>query len=171
MKNKVLILSLLLLFSFSGYIYKEKIQIKNLESNNLSGKNLFCEEHNLFITYNFLDNKRYQTTNYFLVYFYIGIREGTYGYLNNPRYLYLKADKKLEIYNKLKKTDDEENWKKKVVEIPKLDYYLDRQDLNITFSPGKYSKIKSSCKLFAGTAEELRESSLKKYLKNFDNDN
>ena len=171
MKNKVLILSLFLLFSFSGYIYKEKIQIKNLESNNLSGKNLFCEEHNLFITYNFLDNKRYQTTNYFLVYFDIGIREGTYGYLNNPRYLYLKADKKLEIYNKLKKTDDEENWKKKVVEIPKLDYYLDRQDLNITFSPGKYSKIKSACKIFNGTAKELRESSLKKYFKNFDNDN
>ena len=171
MKNKVLILSLFLFFSFSGYIYIEKMQIKNFESDNLSGKNLFCEEHNLFITYNFLDNKRYQTTNYFLVYFDIGIREGTYGYLNNPRYLYLKADKKLEIYNKLKKTDDEENWKKKVVEIPKLDYYLDRQDLNITFSPGKYSKIKSSCKLFDGTADELRESSLKKYLKNFDNDN
>ena len=124
------------------------IYFKNFESDNLSGKNLFCEEHNLFVTYNFLDNKRYQTTNYFLVYFDIGIREGTYGYLNNPRYLYLKADKKLEIYNKLKKTDDEKNWKKKVVEIPKLDYYLDRQDLNITFSPGKYSKIKSSCKLF-----------------------
>ena len=171
MKNKVLILSLFLFSSFSGYIYIEKMQIKNFESDNLSGKNLFCEEHNLFITYNFLDNKRYQTTNYFLVYFDIGIREGTYGYLNNPRYLYLKADKKLEIYNKLKNTDDEENWKKKVVEIPKLDYYLDRQDLNITFSPGKYSKIKSSCKLFAGTADELRESSLKKYLKNFDNDN
>ena len=171
MKNKVLILSLFLLFSFSGYIYKEKMQIQNFEPDNLSGKNLFCEEHNLFVTYNFLDNKRYQTTNYFLVYFDIGIREGTYGYLNNPRYFYLKADKKLEIYNKLKKTDDEENWKKKVVEIPKLDYYLDIQDLNITFSPGKHSKIKSSCKIFNGTAEELRESSLKMYLKNFDNDN
>ena len=61
--------------------------------------------------------------------------------------------------------------KKKVVESPKLDYYLDRQDLNITFSPGKYSKIKSSCKFFAGTADELRESSLKKYLKSFDNNN
>ena len=164
-------LSLFLFFSFSGYIYIENMQIKNFESDNLSGKNLFCKEHNLFVTYNFLDNKRYQTTNYFLVYFDIGIREGTYGYLNNPRYLYLKANKKLEIYNKLKKTDDEKNWKKKVVEIPKLDYYLDRQDLNITFSPGKYSKIKSSCKIFNGTAEELRESSLKKYLKNFDNDN
>ena len=58
MKNKVLILSLFLLFSFSGCIYKEKMQIKNLESNNLSGKNLSCEEHNLFVTYNFLDNKR-----------------------------------------------------------------------------------------------------------------
>ena len=147
------------------------MQIKNFESDNLSGKNLFCEEHNLFITYNFLDNKRYQTTNYFLVYFDIGIREGTYGYLNNPRYLYLKADKKLEIYNKLKKNGDEKNLKKKVLEIPKLDYYLDRQDLNITFSPSKYSKIKSACKIFNGTAEELRESSLKKYLKNFDNNN
>ena len=159
MKTKLLTICLLLTTS------------KTFASDDLTGKNLFCEEHNLFVTYSFLDHKRYQTTNYFLVYFDIGIREGTYGVLNNPRYLYLKADKKLEIYNKLKKTDDEENWKKKVVEIPKLDYYLDRQDLNITFSPGKYSKIKSSCKLFAGTADELRESSLKKYLKNFDNDN
>ena len=140
-------------------------------SDDLGGKNLFCEEHNLFVTYNFLDNKRYKTTNYFLVYFDIGIREGTYGHLNNPRYLYLKADKKLEIYNKLNKNDNEKNWQKKVAEVPKLDYYLDTQDLNITFSPGKYSKIKSSCKLFAGTAKELRDSSLKKYLKNFDNDN
>ena len=147
------------------------MQIKNLTSNNLSGKNIFCEEYNLFVTYNFLDNKRYQTTNYFLVYFDIGIREGTYGFLNDPRYLYLKADKKLEVYNRLKKTDDEKKWKKKVVETPKLDYYLDRQDLNIIFSPGKYSKIKSTCKLFNGTAEELRDSSLKKYLKSFDNDN
>ena len=171
MKNKGLVLSLLLLFSSSGCIYKEKMQIEKVEPNNLSGKNLFCEEHNLLVTYSFLDHKRYQATNYFLVYFDIGIREGTYGSLNNPRYLYLKADKKLEIYNKLKKTDNEKNWKKKVVESPKLDYYLDRQDLNITFSPGKYSKIKSSCKLFNGTAEELRDSSLKKYLKSFDNDN
>ena len=100
-------------------------------SDDLGGKNLFCEEHNLFVTYNFLDNKRYKTTNYFLVYFDIGIREGTYGYLNNPRYLFLKADKKLEIYNKLNKTDNEKNWQKKVAEVPKLDYYLDTQDLNI----------------------------------------
>lgn len=140
-------------------------------SDDLNGTNLFCEEHNLFVTYNFLDNKRYKTTNYFLVHFDIGIREGTYGYLKNPRYLYLKADKKLVIYNKLNKTDNEKNWKKKVVEAPKLDYYLDTEDLYITFSPGKHSMIKSSCKLFDGTADELRESSLKKYLKNFDNDN
>ena len=159
MKTKLLTICLLLITS------------KVFASDNLSGKNLFCEEHNLFVTYSFFDHKRYQTTNYFLVYFDIGIREGTYGALNNPRYFYLKADKKLEIYNKLKKTDDEKSWKKKIVEIPKLDYYLDRQDLNITFSPGKYSKIKSSCKLFNGTAEELRDSSLKKYLKSFDNDN
>ena len=92
------------------------------ESDDLNGTNLFCEEHNLFVTYNFLDNKRYQTTNYFLVHFDIGIRAGTYGYLNNHRYLYLKADKKLVIYNKLNKTDNEKNWKKKVVEVPKLDY-------------------------------------------------
>ena len=72
---------------------------------------------------------------------------------------------------KLNKTDNEKNWKKKVVEVPKLDYYLDTEDLYITFSPGKHSMIKSSCKLFDGTADELRESSLKKYLKNFDNDN
>ena len=144
---------------------------KMFASDDLTGKNLFCEEHNLFVTYSFLDHKRYRTTNYFLVYFDIGIREGTYGFLNNPRYLYLKADKKLEIYNKLKKTDDEKDWEKKVVETPKLDYYLDRQDLNITFSPGKYSKIKSSCKIFDGTVDELREISLKKYLKNFNNDN
>ena len=159
MKTKLLTICLLLITS------------KIFASDDLSGKNLFCEEHNLFVTYSFFFFIRYQTTNYFLIYFDIGIRKGTYGYLNNPRYLYLKADKTLEIYYKLKKTDDEENWKKKVVEIPKLDYYLDRQDLNITFSPGKYSKIKSSCKLFDGTAEELRKSSLKKYLKNFDNDN
>ena len=159
MKTKLLTICLLLITS------------KVFASDNLSGKNLFCEEHNLFVTYSFFDHKRYQTTNYFLVYFDIGIREGTYGALNNPRYFYLKADKKLEIYNKLKKTDDEKIWKKKIVEIPKLDYYLDRKDLNITFSPGKYSKIKSSCKLFNGTAEELRDSSLKKYLKSFDNDN
>tara|TARA_B100001057_G_scaffold167752_1_gene168502 strand:- start:156 stop:635 length:480 start_codon:yes stop_codon:yes gene_type:complete len=159
MKIKLLTICLLLITS------------KIFASDDLSGKNLFCEEHNLFVTYSFLDHKRYQTTNYFLIFFDIGIRQGTYGSLNNPRYIYLKADKELEIYNKLKKTDDEKNWKKKVVESPKLDYYLDRQDLNITFSPGKYSKIKSSCKLFAGTADELRESSLKKYLKSLDNNN
>ena len=159
MKTKLLTICLFLITS------------KMFASDDLTGKNLFCEEHNLFVTYSFLDHRRYQTTNYFLVYFDIGIREGTYGFLNDPRYLYLKADKKLEIYNRLKKTDDEKNWKKKVVEIPKLDYYLDRQDLNINFSPGKYSKIKSSCKLFDGTAEELRETVLNKYLKNFDNDN
>ena len=159
MKTKLLTICLFLITS------------KMFASNDLSGKNLFCEEHNLFVTYSFLDHRRYQTTNYFLVYFDIGIREGTYGFLNNPRYLYLKADKKLEIYNKLKKNDDEKNWVKKVVESPKLDYYLDRQDLNITFSPGKSSKIKSSCKIFSGTVDELRESSLKKYLKNFDTDN
>ena len=156
---KILILCLL---SFSSQVFASK---------SMSGTNLFCEEHNLFVTYNFLDNKRYQTTNYFLVYFDIGIREGTYGFLSNPRYLYLKADKKLEIYNKLNKNDNEKNWKKKVVEVPKLDYYLDTKDLNITFSPGKNSQIKSKCKFFDGTADELRESSLKKYLKNFDNDN
>ena len=49
--------------------------------------------------------------------------------------------------------------------------FLDTEDLYITFSPGKHSMIKSSCKLFDGTADELRESSLKKYLKSFDNDN
>jgi len=43
--------------------------------------------------------------------------------------------------------------------------------LNITFSPGKNSQIKSICKIFDGTADELRENILKKYLKNFDNDN
>ena len=171
MKIKRLLPILILLFSFSGCDYKEKMRIMNSKSDNLSGTNLFCEEHNLFVTYNFLDNKRYKTTNYFLVYFDIGVREGTYGFLNNTRYFYLKADKKLKIYNKLKKTDGEKNWEKKVVESPKLDYYLDRQDLNITFSPGKYSKIKSSCTLFDGTADELRKSILKKYLKNFDNDN
>ena len=159
MKTKLLTICLFLLTS------------KMFASDDLSGKNLFCEEHNLFVTYSFFDHRRYQTVNYFLVYFDIGIREGSYGSLNDPRYFYLKADKKLEIFNKLKKTDGEKNWKKKVVESPKLDYYLDRQDLNITFSPGKYSKIKSSCKLFNGTAEELRDSSLKKYLKSFDNDN
>ena len=58
-----------------------------------------------------------------------------------------KADKKLVIYYKLNKTDNEKNWKKKVVEVPKLDYYLDTEDLYITFSPGKHSMIKSSCKL------------------------
>ena len=157
--------------SNSGCNYKDTKNIMNFKVDDLSGINLACEEHNLFVTYNFLDHKRYQTTNYFLIYFDIGIRKGTYGFLNNSRYLYLKADKKLEIYNKLNKTDREKDWKKKVVESPKLDYYLDRQELNITFSPGKYSKIKSSCKLFAGTEDELRESSLKKYLKNFDNNN
>ena len=157
--------------SNSGCNYKDTKNIMNFKVDDLSGINLVCEEHNLFVTYNFLDHKRYQTTNYFLIYFDIGIREGTYGFLNNSRYLYLKADKKLEIYNKLNKTDREKDWKKKVVESPKLDYYLDRQELNITFSPGEYSKIKSSCKLFAGTEDELRESSLKKYLKNFDNNN
>lgn len=156
---KILILCLL---SFSSQVFASK---------SMNGTNLFCEEHNLFVTYNFLDNKRYQTTNYFLVYFDIGIREGTYGFLSNPRYLYLKADKKLEIYNKLNKNDNEKNWKKKVIEAPKLDYYLDTEDLNITFSPGKNSQIKSICKIFDGTADELRENSLKKYLKNFDNDN
>lgn len=156
---KILILCLLL---FSSQVFASK---------SMSGTNLFCEEHNLFVTYNFLDNKRYQTTNYFLVYFDIGIREGTYGFLSNPRYLYLKADKKLVIYNKLNKNDNEKNWKKKVIEAPKLDYYLDTEDLNITFSPGKNSQIKSICKIFDGTADELRENSLKKYLKNFDNDN
>jgi len=159
MKTKLLAICLLL---FSSQVFA---------SNNMSGTNLFCEEHNLFVTYNFLDNKRYKTTNYFLVYFDIGIREGTYGYLNNHRYLYLKADKKIEIYNNLNKTDNEKNWQKKVAEAPKLDYYLDTQDLNITFSPGKNSQIKSTCKLFDGTAKELRDSSLKKYLKYFDNDN
>ena len=156
---KILILRLLLLFS------------QVFASKSMSGTKLFCEEHNLFVTYNFLDNKRYQTTNYFLVYFDIGIREGTYGFLSNPRYLYLKANKKLEIYNKVNKNDNEKNWKKKVIEAPKLDYYLDTEDLNITFSPGKNSQIKSICKIFEGTADELRENSLKKYLKNFDNDN
>ena len=156
---KILILCLLF---FSSQVFASK---------NMSGINLFCKEHNLFVTYNFLDNKRYQTTNYFLVYFDIGIREGTYGFLSNPRYLYLKADKKLEIYNQLNKNDNEKNWKKKVIEAPKLDYYLDTEDLNITFSPGKNSQIKSICKIFGGTADELRENILKKYLKNFDNDN
>jgi hypothetical protein len=156
---KILILCLVL---FSSQVFASK---------SISGTNLFCEEHNLFVTYTFLDNKRYQTTNYFLVYFDIGIREGTYGFLSNPRYLYLKADKKLVIYNKLNKNDNEKNWKKKVIEAPKLDYYLDTEDLNITFSPGKNSQIKSICKIFDGTADELRENSLKKYLKNFDNDN
>ena len=99
MKIKRLLPSLILFFSFSGCDYKEKMRIINSKSDNLSGTNLFCEEHNLFVTYNFLDNERYQTTNYFLVYFDIGVREGTYGFLNNTRYFYLKADKKLEIYN------------------------------------------------------------------------
>ena len=174
MRNKAFIFSFLLLFPLSGCFYEEIIQIEkdimSYESDNLSGINLFCEEHNLFVTYIFLDHKKYETTNYFLIYFDIGTRKGTYGLVSNSRYFYLKADKRLEIYNKLDKSDDKKNWKKRVVESPKLDYYLDREDLNITFAPRNFSQVKSTCKLFNGTADELRESTMKKYLENFEND-
>ena len=112
LKNFIISIVLLLLIIF--LIAEEKINNEKLNSDNLIEKNLFCKEHNLFITYSFLDNKRYRTTNYFLVYFDIGIRNGTYGFLNNSRYLYLKADKKIEIYNNPKKIKDRKYWKKKL---------------------------------------------------------
>ena len=39
---------------------------------------------------------------------------GSYGLTSNARYLYLKADKKLTIYNKLNKNDDKTKWTTKV---------------------------------------------------------
>ena len=168
MQIKNFIISIVLLLFIIFLIAEEKINNEKLHSDNLIGKNLFCEEHNLFITYSFLDSKRYQTTNYFLVYFDIGIRNGTYGYLNNSRYLYLKADKKLEIYNKSKKIKDRKYWKKKVVDSPKLDYYLDTKNLNILFNPSNYSEIKSKCEIFNGNYIELKEKTLKKYLRYFE---
>ena len=138
------------------------------EVDNLSGKNLFCEEHNAFVTYSFFDNKRFQTNYYFLVFLEIGIRSGTYGVLNNVRYFYLKANKKLEILNLSDKSKNEKNWESKIYQTPKLDYYLDRENLSIVFSPIAYSEIKHKCKIFDGTVEELKESTLKKYLKHFE---
>ena len=138
------------------------------KADNLSGKNLFCEEHNAFVTYSFFDNKRFQTNYYFLVFLEIGIRTGTYGALNNVRYFYLKANKKLEILNLSDKSGDKKNWERKIYQTPKLDYYLDRENLYIVFSPTDYSEIKHKCEIFDGTAEELRESTLKKYLKHFE---
>ena len=88
---------------------------------------------------------------------------GSYGLTSNARYIYLKADKKLTIYNKLNKNDDQTKWTTKIVETPKLDYYFDSKDLNIVSAPSKFSQIKSTCKLFAGTADELKESTLRKY--------
>ena len=55
-------------------------------SDDLGGKNLCCEENKLFVNYNVLDNKRYNTNNNYLVDFDIGIREGTDGHLNTTRY-------------------------------------------------------------------------------------
>ena len=66
MKTKLLTICLLLINS------------KIFALDDLSGKNLFCEEHNLFVTYSFFDHKRYQTTNYFLIYFDIGIISRVY---------------------------------------------------------------------------------------------
>ena len=103
-QHKVLLLPIIFL------IAKEKINNEKLNSDNLIWKKIyFVKNYNLFITYSFLDSKRYQTTNYFLVYFDIGIRNGTYG-LNNSRYLYLKADKKIEIYN------NQKNQRRKILE-------------------------------------------------------
>ena len=138
------------------------------EADNLSGKNLFCEEHNAFVTYSFFDEKRFQTDYYFLVFLEIGIRSGTYGVLNNVRYFYLKPNKNLEILNLSEKSENEKNWERKIYQTPKLDYYLDRENLNIVFSPLDYSEIKHKCKIFDGTTEELRDSTLKKYLKHFE---
>ena len=114
MQLKNFIISIVLMLTIIFLIAEEKINNEKLNSDNLIGKNLFCKEHNLFITYSFLDSKRYQTTNYFLVYFDIGIRNGTYGFLNNSRYLYLKADKKIEIYNNPKKSKTENTGKRKL---------------------------------------------------------
>ena len=138
------------------------------EADNLRGKNLFCEEHNAFVTYSFFDNERFQTNYYFLVFLEIGIRSGNYGVLNNARYFYLKANKKLEILSLSDKSKNEKNWESKIYQTPKLDYYLDRENLSIVFSPIDYSEIKHKCKIFDGTAEELKESTLKKYLKHFE---
>ena len=166
MNIKKLISSFLLVFCFSGCANQKITQIESLEPGNLSGVNLFCEEQDLFVTYSFFDQNRYETTNYFLVYFDIGTRMGSYGLTSNARYLFLKADKKLTIYNKLNKNDDQAKWTTKVVESPKLDYYFDSKDLNIVSAPSKFSQIKSTCKIFTGTADELRKSTLMKYQKN-----
>ena len=154
--------ALLLLFLTSCNDTK-MAQIQKFESGNLSGINLFCKERDLLVTYSFLNNNRYKATNYFLVYFDIGERMGTYGLTSNHRYFYLKADKKLTIYNKLSKNDKKEKWKKKIVDSPKLDYYFDRKDLNIISAPSKLSQIKNTCKLFKGTIDELNKMTLKKY--------
>ena len=89
MNIKKLISSFLLVFCFSGCANQKMTQIESLEPGNLSGVNLFCEEQDLFVTYSFFDQNRYETTNYFLVYFDIGTRMGSYGLTSNARYLFL----------------------------------------------------------------------------------
>ena len=91
MNIKKLISSFLLVFCFSGCANQKITQIESLEPGNLNGEkvdeldnsedsvNLFCEEQDLFVTYSFFDQNRYETTNYFLVYFDIGTRMGSYG--------------------------------------------------------------------------------------------
>ena len=66
MNIKKLISSFLLVFCFSGCANQKTTQIESLEPGNLSGVNLFCEEQDLFVTYSFFDQNRYETTNYFL---------------------------------------------------------------------------------------------------------
>ena len=51
MNIKKLISSFLLVFCFSGCANQKMTQIESLEPGNLSGVNLFCEEQDLFNTY------------------------------------------------------------------------------------------------------------------------
>ena len=170
MRIKLIIILSFLSTLFSGCLVKETINLESTEFDNLRGKNLFCEDYYSYVTYSFFDHKRYQTNYYFLKNFEIGQRKGVYGVLDDVRYFYLSADKKLIIFNQSDESKKEKNWERKIYRTPRLDYYLDRENLNIVFSPNNYSEIKHKCEIFDGTSEELREITLNKYLKHFEDE-
>ena len=165
MRIKFIIILSFSLTLFSGCLAKETMNSVSPNVDNLKGKNLFCEDYYSYVTYSFLDHKRYQINYYFLRNFEIGERKGIYGVLDDVRYFYLKSDHNLIVYYKLEIKKNKNNWQKKKLKTPKENYYLDRQKVNIVFSPNRNSEIVHKCKIFNGTSEELDESTLAKYFK------
>ena len=153
MKTKLLTICLLLVTS------------QVFASDDLTGKNIFCEEAYVYQTFSFIDDKRFQQVTYYLTNPEIWVRKGTYKSTSNVRYVRLSLDENFVTY---KARNDWVKEKSKLSgELKSKDNFLDRQKVNIVIGKYDSAKIYIKCKLFNGTKKELDDSADKKFRKYF----